>query len=131
MAEIILNGVQLNPNLQWTDRCVSSGVRQDLRFSLGGRPLLSSGPMIGNRPVTLVSEEDSGWLSKDMADALIAMADTPGATYPFTYGTEIVNGLVVFRHHEQPALALRPLFPRVIPDSGDYWIGTIKLLLLS
>jgi hypothetical protein len=66
-----------------------------------------------------------------MAEALIAMAGTSGATFPFTYGTDVVNGLVVFRHHEAPALELRQLLPRVTPEDGDYWIGVIKLLLLS
>lgn len=130
MADVLLNGLVLNPNIQWADRYVSFGVRQEVRVSLGGRPLISSAPLIGGRPVTLVATEDSGWLDKATVEALRTMAEQSGAAFSFTYGEELVNARVMFRHHESPALDLRPLIGRVIPEEGDFWIGSIKLMLL-
>lgn len=125
---ILLNGHALNGSLQWTERHQSHQVEQSVRVTLGGRTVINAAPLVNGRNITLVASEDTGWLTKTDVEHLEAMAAIPGAVWSFTYHGEVVDALVVFRHHEAPALDMSPLTPKKEPLPEDYYIGTIKLM---
>lgn len=123
---ITLNGVALNGSLQWSDRLAHSSVAQEVLTTLGGNPVVYSKALNGNRPVTLVASEDTGWLTKTMVDAVLGMASVPGGVYTLDIHGEVMN--VVFAHHEPPAIDFTPLQPRAVPLPDDKYIGTMKFI---
>lgn len=123
---IVLNGTVLNGSLQWTNKRSYSSVAQEVLTTLGGNPVIYSKSLQGNRPVVLEAAEDTGWLTHSMVTAIEAMASVPGAVYTLNFHGEIFS--VVFAHHESPAVDLRPLQPKAVPEPDDYYIGTIKLI---
>lgn len=86
--------------------------------------------LYGGQEITLTATEETGWLTKSMADALLLRSRTPGLVMPFTFHDELVGAQVVFRHNDEPAIDLTPLTPRKAMGESDYFIGTIKLLCI-
>ena len=123
---ITLNGVPLNGSLQWTDRFTYTPVAQEVLVTLGGNPVVYSKALFGNRPVTLVASEDTGWLTKVMVDAIYAMASVPGGVYTLNFHGEVLN--VVFAHHDKPPIDLAPLQPKAVPLPEDCYTGTLKFI---
>lgn len=125
---VSLNGVILSSSLNWVERYNSHSAVQEVRRTLTGRAVIHSAPLVGGRDITLMASEDSGWLTKRMVDSLIDMAGRVGEIFTLTYADALIAVPVVFRHHEPPALELKPLIQRLAPQNGDYWTGTIKLI---
>lgn len=125
---ILLDGVELNPNLTWSERFISQGITQVARFTLGGRLVVNASPLLGGTLITLVASEDSGWLSKPQFEFLRGLSTQPGRVMSLSFHGDFTNKQVIFRHHENPALDIRPLTPKWEPEAGDYFIGTIKLM---
>lgn len=121
-----LGGVELNPNMVWTDRFVSTAVAQTVKRTLGGVPVVFSVPLYRGSNITLVATEEYGWLSGTVVQQLITMASSPGAVYSLEVETDTYS--VIFRHDEPPAVEMTPLIPRTNQNSGDFFIGQIKLL---
>lgn len=123
---ITLNGVVLNGSLQWTDRHSYVPVAQEVLTTLGGNPVVYSKGLNGDRPVTLEANEETGWITKTMLDALYGLASVPGAVYTLDIHGEVMN--VVFAHHAPPAIDFKPLQPRAVPLPDDRYIGTMKFI---
>lgn len=125
---IRLDNITLNPSVSWLERYNSFGIAQKPRVTLGGRTTVHVAPLSGGRVITLAALQDSGWLNRVVVEGLLALAAIPGKVMLLTYHGDLDNVPVVFRHHEPPALELKPLLPRSFPLDGDYFIGTIKLM---
>ena len=123
---ITLGGITLDPNMVWAERYAYSPVIQEVQTTLDGSPVIYIRTRSAGMPITLVALDDQGWLTKAMADAVQISANTPGAQYELVIGAEHFN--VVFRHHEAPAVTLRPLITRAVPLPEDYFVGEIKLM---
>lgn len=121
-----LGGVELNPNMVWTDRFVSTSVAQTVKRTLGGVPVVFSVPLYRGSNITLVATEEYGWLSGTVVQQLITMAATPGGVHSLEVETDTYS--VIFRHDEPPAVEMTPLIPRTNQNTGDFFIGQIKLL---
>jgi hypothetical protein len=124
--EVTLNGVELNKSLLWLERAYSEGVGQEVRRTLGGKVVLFAQALSKGVNITLEARERQGWLTKAQADAVKALAATPGASYVLDVNGETHN--VVFRHHEPPAVELEQLIPDLNPGADDYYVGQIKLM---
>lgn len=127
---IKINEIVLNPNMSWEEQGQSSGIIQTAKKTLGGRQVISVASETGGRNVTLVASEGSGWLTKSQVDAIMVLANTPGAVVSVTFYDELVASLAVFRHHEAPAAAFMPLLRKNQPHGGDHFIGTLKLMTI-
>lgn len=123
-----IGGVALNVSMQWQDRHVSQDVEQTVRRTLTGNMVVFSAGLVKGQKVTLVSTEESGWLTKATVDSLLALASVPGAVYSMIHAG--VSYSVIFRHDESPAVDFQPLIPRMSMGDGDYMIGTIKLRVI-
>jgi hypothetical protein len=126
---IILGATTLNPNMIWVERYGYSKVIQEVQVTLDGSPVVYTRTWQAGMPITLVATDEQGWLTKDMADAVQTSAQTPGAIYTLTIGAETFS--VIFRHHEAPAVALRPLLLRAVPLPEDYFVGELKLMTVA
>lgn len=118
-----LGDLILPNSIQWMDRYAFSPIVQTLVYTLDGTPVVSSGGLSGGLPITLVAEKSVTWLDSETLDALLVLAAQPGASFPLIW--EAFSCTVMFRHHEPPALALKPLWP-----DHDQYVGTIKLMVI-
>jgi hypothetical protein len=123
---ITLNDVVLNNSLHWKDRHTQPLVAQAVKRLLGGAAVVRSTRLTGGMPITLEATEEYGWLSVATVKQLEAMAALPGEVYSLNINYSVYS--VIFRHHDEPALDLRPLLPRIPEADTEFYIGTIKLL---
>ena len=122
-----LDGIELNPNMEWVDRHTSQGVAQASIRTLGGKLVTYSQTLDKGQSIILEATEDYGWLQLPVVTALSALANIVGATYTLEMGdTEIY--LVMFNHENAPALDMRAFIPRVTEGNNDYFKGKIKLI---
>lgn len=118
--------ITFNPNMVWAERYAFSPVLQAVKETLDGSPVVYTRNTNAGRPITLVALDDQGWLTKAMADAVQLSANVPGAVYTLTIGSEVFS--VMFRHHDAPAVILRPLVTRAVPLPEDYFVGELKFM---
>lgn len=126
MSTLSLGGIVLNPSMVIEDRNTSQGVAQSVKRTLGGGLVLFSMGLYAGRSLDLVAGEDHGWLSYATVLQLQDLAAQPGGVFEL-----LVNGVgasVVFRHHEPPAFAAKPLVFRHNQQADDPHTCTIKLL---
>jgi hypothetical protein len=122
----VLGGVTLNPGMSWQERYSAQSVAQSVRRTLGGVPVVFSGPLSKGEPITLVAAGRRGWLRKTVVAQVLVLAAEAGAVYTLHFnGTE---QSVIFRHNEPPAAEFTPVTPRTQDLDADYFRGTIKLM---
>jgi hypothetical protein len=121
-----LGGVGLPVSLSWQDQYAFSPVAQKSVRTIGGKVVVFSQSLSRGRPITLVSLRDQGWMDLPTVNAIQALSIVPGATYSLVIDATVFT--VVFRHHEAPAFNARPLIARVIPDSDDWFLATVRLM---
>jgi hypothetical protein len=81
----------------------------------------------GHYPITLEATQESGWLTRDMLDALITRSRTRAATYTLNYNS--TNYTVRFRHEQGGGpIQMRQLQPIASPDGDTYYYGKIYLM---
>ncbi|MBF0283587.1 MAG: hypothetical protein HQL51_03915 [Magnetococcales bacterium] len=118
---ITLGGVELPRQIQWIDRDAWSPVAQSVERTLdGGQAIFAAGLQAG-RPITLEADAGVAWITDEQRQAVLALAAQPGSVFQLAWGTEFYS--VMFRHHDAPAVELRPLRP----NSG-WFVGQIKLV---
>jgi hypothetical protein len=123
---ISLGGVVLDDSIIWQERYASQSVEQAVRRTLGGSAVVFTGALGAGVPITLLATTNFGWITKAQADAVMAMAATPGNVLALIYGAQSFS--VVFRHNEPPAVDVQPLLARQTHLDTDHFIGAIKLL---
>lgn len=122
---IRLAHLDLPDGLAWVDELAAPVVGQSVRRRLDGGVSVFALAHDGGRPITLEAGADQ-WLTRAQAEGLAALAAMPGAVLTLTVrGTDYS---VVFRHHEPPALDLRPLIDYADPAPDDPIVGHIRLL---
>ena len=125
---IQLDALTLPSSLHWQDRDDWQPVAQSVRQTLDGGLALFHRSLSAGRPITLVSTESSGWVTRATLDALQALASVPGSLHILTLDQQAFT--VFWRHEAPPALAAEPLVARINPDPGDYYRVTLKFTAL-
>lgn len=126
MNYVSLGGVALNGAMIISDRSTSYSVAQSMKRTLGGNVKLFFAQLTKGQNLTLTATEDQGWITKDMVDQIMALAESAGGVYEL-----LVNGVgrsVVFRHHDAPAFEASPLVYRNNQQADDLYTCTIKLM---
>jgi len=120
------------PGLAWTDEHRSAAVAQTTVRTLSGGVTIYAAGLAAGRPITLEAQADQGWLTREQADALLAMAAVPGRRMMLA-----IRGaarVVVFDHANPPAVDLHPLVWRNDDEAAAgavatrLYTGTLKLL---
>ena len=122
---ITLGGTELNGSVQWEERFQAASVSQASKRTIGGYLVVYNMDLIRGEPVTLTATEDTGWFTKEMVDAIIAMARTTGGQYSLDYHGAAHT--VMFRHEDSPVVDFTPIVKRDIPQAGEWFTGTVKL----
>jgi len=128
---LTLGGINLNAvggEMRWTDKWHAQQVAQSVVETLGGGIIVNVQAVQAGQRITLVADEQYGWLSKATVEAVKEMADEAGGIFSL-----IINGVeytVMFRHHEPPACDFQPLRPQLNEDEPphNHFTGTIKLI---
>ncbi|MBF0263324.1 MAG: hypothetical protein HQL97_15965 [Magnetococcales bacterium] len=113
-----LGPLLLPESIQWIDRHGWSPVKQSLAQTLSGRVVLHARRVSNGRPITLLAADGVTWLTQVEVDALLLMAAQPGASFELLWQTDPIR-VVMFRHHDPPAVTFQPIFPHTPPYTGE------------
>ncbi len=116
-----LDSIQLPDQVIWVEQHQSQGVAQSVTPLLGGNIHISTAAVLSGKSMTLVFAEEVEWAEQAHVDAILLLAETPGATFIVQWEGKSYN--VAFRHHEAPAVSFDPIWPFY----ADY-VGVIKLI---
>ena len=116
-----LGDLMLPNSIQWTDRWEWSPVAQETARTLGGTAVFWSQPLSGGRPITLVAEDGTTWLSLQQVEAIADMAVQAGAVFTLEWEGDVIP--VLFRHQDLPAIQFKAIWPNY-----HLFTGSIKLI---
>ncbi|KJS02240.1 MAG: hypothetical protein VR65_06245 [Desulfobulbaceae bacterium BRH_c16a] len=122
-----LDEVTLPDDIWWEDEIDWTPVEQTVEYSTTGALLIDLATKQAGRPITLVGDEKTAWITRATALALQALAAVPGKQMDLAlHGQQFT---VMFRHEEKKALDTEPLVRITPPDDGDYYIlKALKLM---
>lgn len=132
---ITLDTMHLTGDLQWTDEYSAGSdlVGQVVTMSVTGAQIIQASAQQAGRRMTLAGREEGnaayGLLSRTEIDALRALAATPGAIYGVTL-TDGRTFTASFRRDDGPAVEAEPWYFRWPNVSTDYYIPTIRLIMV-
>lgn len=123
---IILGSITLPDSLSLTEPYGNPLVVGSIERTIGGVPIIIEQTITGE-PITLVGGEDVGWIPFSDLQALITLANTPGATHILTIEADTFS--VRFRHEDQPVISAEALVPRPNHVAGDWFKNVIINLM--
>ena len=127
-AYTVLNGINLPPDLLWTDEYEFAPVRVKKDISVVGNQILQVAKQIAGRTITLASGERGAWLTRAQLDQLVALRDDDTL---ITMPLALPDGRtfsVVFDLTQSPCFTAAPLRPGKFVEAGDYFKVTLKLM---
>lgn len=116
-----LNGIVLPESMEWATPKQSKGIVQSKDYTIGGTLVVYAGVVRGGRGIQLVATEERCWVSEDVVDSLIALANTRLIEVELNWDDRLTY--CMFDHEANPAVA----FKEVWVGSGEF-IGTINLI---
>lgn len=123
---ITLGAVTLPPYLLWQDELSWAKVEQGAEYLLSGSLEIQTGVKLAGRPITLVGEQNRGWIERSTLLALLALTETPQVLTLDYHGREFQ---VRFRFHDGEPVQAVPLIVRIPPkDTDKYHSLVIRLL---
>lgn len=125
----IATTIQLPAELFWEDEASYSAVESNLSVSLGGSSVIQSSERLASRPITLVGDQSTGWVTQAVVDQLFTLAQIKNTPMTFTHADSRVFS-VLFRHHEPPVINPEALLRPDVTDPGQYYAITIKLMVV-
>ncbi len=127
---ITLDGLTLPVYLWWADETEWTPVSQTTEYSTTGSLLIDIGVKQAGRPITLVGDEQTAWVSRSTVLALMALAADPGKTMTLILHDRSFQ--VMFRHSDGKPIDADPLVQISPPGDDDFYILTaVRLMVLS
>ena len=119
--------VTLHPDLYWEDETTWQPVEQTTQRTLTGALIVSIGTRVAGRPITLRPEDEgSAWLSLGALLQLRNWAGVAGQQMQLTL--KGVTRIVLFRHHEGPALEAVPVVHFSDMETADFYRVTLRFM---
>lgn len=118
--------LSLPDDLIWSDQHTWSPVEQRVERSISGALLIDSGLRIVGRPLTLEGSESAAWMPLATVSQLRAWAAVPDKTLNLNLRGSLFA--VALRHHDAPAIDVKPVIDYAAPDAQDWFWGTLKLM---
>ena len=122
---IALGAVTLPPYLLWQDELSWAKVEQGAEYLLSGSLEIQTGVKLAGRPITLVGEQNRGWIERSTLLALLALTETPQVLTLDYHGREFQ---VRFRFGDG-AVSATPIVVRIPPRETDKYNNLIIRLL--
>lgn len=136
MSRIVLAGIELPADLQWTDEFTAWRVGQSVKTSLTGARLVQESSLQAGRPITLQTQRDGtawvGPVTLDVLRALQASEEQP-RTAPLVLVMPAHNGgdrqfSVAWRRTDGAGIEAEPIRFAVPALDGDYYSITLRLM---
>lgn len=120
-SNIVEAGLYIQEEHKWL------GIGQTVRYALAGNPIVMENERSG-KPLTIIAEENKGWITKANMLALVTLANQMNTTYTLSLKNDLganETREVRFKRDSSP-IDLTPL------DYGEeYYIGSIFLMQVS
>ena len=123
---IQLDTIPLPNGLRWLDEFRTESVAQSVRRTLDGSLVVFYAGRRSGIPITLESEQDCGWFTREQIEAIALRAASPGGRFTLLLRDQIFT--VMFRHHEAPAFEATPLINMANPKPTDFYLASLKLM---
>lgn len=136
MSRIVLAGIELPADLQWTDEFTGWRVGQAIKTSLTGARIVQESSLQAGRPITLQTQRDgSAWVGPVTLDVLRALQvseEQPRST-PLALILPGHNGgdrqfAVAWRRSDGAGIEAEPIRFAVPALDGDYYSITLRLM---
>jgi hypothetical protein len=136
MSRIVLAGIELPADLQWTDEFTGWRVGQAIKTSLTGARIVQESSLQAGRPITLQTQRDgSAWVGPVTLDVLRALQvseEQPRST-PLALILPDHNGgdrqfAVAWRRSDGAGIEAEPIRFAVPALDGDYYSITLRLM---
>ena len=136
MSRIVLAGIELPADLQWTDEFTGWRVGQSVKTSLTGARIVQESSLQAGRPITLQSQRDgSAWVGPvtlDVLRALQASEEQPRSAalllvLPAHNGGDREFS-VAWRRSDGAGIEAEPIRFAVPALDGDYYSITLRLM---
>lgn len=119
--------LDLPGDMVWHEHFGWSPVVQQVGYTLTGALVVETATKQAGRPITLSTGADFAWITKAVADQLLAWAEIPGKT--FTLGAHGAVYSVMMRHDDPPAVEATLLAEGKNPLVAADWMRvTLKLM---
>ncbi|QNJ59183.1 hypothetical protein [Vibrio phage vB_ValS_PJ32] len=128
MIKLELGAIELNPNMQIPQLNQSDKIAMTTRPTLAGGVAVFQKPILRGQKLQLIATRDQGWVSKENRDKLLEQAAKVNNILVLTAGSNVFR--VMFDHTQGAAVSLEPLINRIEPLKGDYFTGTINLIIV-
>lgn len=128
MTTLRLGTIDLNPNMQVPEINQSNDIAMTTRPTLAGGVVAFQKQVLRGQSLQLIATQDQGWVSKVNRDALLEQANIVNNILVLQVGNNTYR--VMFDHTQGGAVQLEPFINRLIPLEGDYFTGTINLIIV-
>ena len=117
-----LAGINL-PEAVWEDEFGYSPIDQNVRYTLGGKPVIETAVRKSGRPITLRCQ----WIPLPGLRQLELLRDQPNTVMDLVLsdGRSFATSI---RHTDNPPFDVVPIVERPVYDDNDYFDVTIKLI---
>lgn len=127
---ITLDTLTLPDDLWWEDETDWTPVAQTVGYSTTGSLLIDLATKLAGRPITLVGDESTAWITRSTALALMTLAADPGKV--MTLVIDLRSFQVMFSHENGKPIDTEPLVRISPPADDDYYIlKGLRFLVLS
>ena len=126
-----LDAVTLPDSLQWVNEYEHNASAQSVERSLSGALLVQEAALLYGRPITLAGGPDGGWIDRATADALFALAATPGRVMTLTGLPQTGALAVIFDRSQGPAIEAQMVMRYAYPDAGTWYTLQLRLLTVA
>lgn len=128
MIKLKLGDIDLNPNMQIPQLNQSNNVAMTTRPTLSGGVAVFQKEIKRGSSLQLIATSDQGWVSKTNRDKLLKAANTANNILILEAGSNVFR--VMFDHTNGGAVKLEPFINRIEPLEGDFFTGTINLIII-
>ena len=119
---VTLAGINL-PDAIWEDEFAYSPVDQNVRYTLGGKPVIETAVRKSGRPITLRCQ----WVSLADLRQLELLRDLPESVMDL-FLSDGRSFATAFRHTDNPPLDVVPVVERPAYTDSDFFNISIKLI---
>lgn len=120
-SDTVESGLYIEEEYKWVS------VGQAIRYGLAGNPVITENLRSG-KPLTIVAQEDRGWLTKATVLALRTLASAINTTYVLNLlndSSVVENRTVMFKRDSYP------LDVTALDTAERYYIGSIHLIQVA
>lgn len=121
--------ILLSDELYPVDELNWSEVVANSQRTLNGSLVIQQGTRKKGKPLTLQATQDTGWLTREIVNQLMAECNKPEQYFWLEYfADDVVKKVKVVFDHTQTPIEAKPVKEFISPRLDDYFIVTLRFL---